>query len=53
VKGSAPSETKKKDIKSTALGKGRWWYTLTGWHFIRDPPGTNGLKERAAGAVGE
>jgi hypothetical protein len=44
----------RRDVQSTAVGKETWWwYARTGSHVIREPLGTSGLKEGAAGAVGE
>jgi hypothetical protein len=37
---------------SGTLDRGGWWYTWTGSHLKKEPLGTSGLKEGAAGAVG-
>jgi hypothetical protein len=38
---------------SGTLGRSSWCYAWTDWHLIKEPIGTSGLKEGAAGAVGE
>jgi hypothetical protein len=48
-------QNERRDVWSTALRKEqkRLWYTWTGLHLLREPLRTSGLKEVAAGAVGE
>jgi hypothetical protein len=51
-RGRLPPKRKKRRLKHSPQ-KRWWWYSWMGSHLIRKPIRTSGLKEGAAGAVGE